>query len=165
MPIPKESLYTDRVLGPGEIPEHNPINNARSFAAEEAGIKFGRAVMAGTEPENEVKIYAGASGVFKGVTVFNTDAGDLDNSQHTINDAVAVADQGVINVFVEEAVAVGDTVRIRHTASGSLVAGSFATTSDAGKTTVLSGAEYRETGASGTAIKMYLNGPFSTSDD
>lgn len=165
MAIPKEDLYVSRVMGFGQIPEHNPIENIRSFAAEEDDIKFGRAVMGGTAAESQVKIFGSASGKFKGVALYSTDADDLDNSQYKDHDAVAVLDQGIVNVYVEETIALGNTVRIRHTASGSKVAGSFATTAEAGCTAVLTGAEYRTAGASGTAVKLYLDPPFTITAD
>lgn len=164
MAIPKESLYTSKVIGPGEVYESNPINNLRSYAAEEDGLKFGRAVMLGTDPEKQVKIYGASSGTFVGVGAYSTQADDLDNSQYKQYDPVSVFDQGVVMVYVEESVEVGDTVRIRHTADGTKVAGSFATTSDAGKTVVLTGAEYRGDSVSGV-VPLFLNPPFSVSAD
>jgi len=165
MAIPKEPLYTSKSLGAGRIPEHNPMNLIESYAAEEDGIKFGRAVMEGTDNETEVKIYASASGVFVGVAAYSTEASDLDNSAYNQYDPAGIMTQGTILVYVEEAVSKGDTVRIRHTASGNLVAGSFATTADAGKTVALTGAEYRSDAASGTVAKLYIAPPFSISAD
>jgi len=165
MAIPLEGLYTSKVLGAGRIPEHNPFNHIASFAAEEDGIIFGRAVMEGTDNEKEVKIYASASGVFAGVAAYSTEASDLDNSKYEQYDPVGVMNQGEIYVYVEEAVSKGDTVRIRHTASGDKVAGSFATTADTGKTVVLSGAEYRSDAASGTVARLYMAPPLSISAD
>ncbi len=165
MPIPLEGLYTDNLLGAGKVAEHNPINQISSFAAEEDDIKFGRATMEGTDNEKQVKIFAGASGVFAGVATYSTQASDLDNSQYKQYDSIGIMKQGEIMVYVEEAITKGDTVRIRHTASGSLVAGSFGTTADAGKTVVLTGAEYRSDAASGTVARLFLSPPFSTSAD
>ena len=163
MAIPKKDLYSNRFGVPGEIYEHNPITMIRSMAAEDDAIKFGRAVMLGSTSD-QAKIYASATGVFKGVAGFSTQAGNYDSSEYDTNDPVAVVDQGVVLVFVEEAVQVGDTVRIRHTADGTLVAGSFATTADSGKTVVLTGAEFREDSASGV-VPLFLNPPFSISAD
>jgi hypothetical protein len=165
MAIPKEDLYVGRVLLPGQIPEHNPISNIRSFAAEEDEIEFGRALMAGTAAESQVKIFASATGKFKGVAGYSTEASDLDNSQYDDHDPVAVVDQGLVMVYVEETIALGDTVRIRHTDSGTKVAGSFAKTAEAGYTAVLTGAEYRSAGASGTAVKLFLDPPFTITAD
>ncbi len=165
MAIPKEDLYVSRVLGFGEIPEHNPIENIRSFAAEEDNITFGRALMAGTDGEKQVKIFASATGKFKGVAGYSTEASDLDNSQYDDHDAVAVIDQGVVNVYTEEVIAMGDGVHIRHTASGTKVAGSFCKTAVPNETATLSGAEWRSAGASGTAVKLYLDPPFTITAD
>jgi hypothetical protein len=165
MAIPKEDLYVSRVLGFGEIPEHNPIENIRSFAAEESGIYFGRAVMSGTLAETQVKIFSGASGKFKGVALKSTEASNLDDSHYDDHDSVAVIDQGIVNVYSEETIALGDSVRIRHTTSGAKVKGSFCKTAVAGETAVLSGAEWRAAGASGTAVKLYLDPPFTITAD
>lgn len=165
MAIPSESFYTSRALGVGEIAEYNPKTLIRSMAAEEDDIKFGRAVMAGTTDETEVKIFAGASGVFKGVATFSTQASDLDNSQYKQYDPVGVCDQGVIMVYVEEAVTPASPVRIRHTATTGKVPGSFCTTADPNRTVLLTGANYRSTAASGTAAKLYLDAPFAVTAD
>jgi len=164
MAIPKQSFYNTTKLVAGVIAEHNPKTHIRSFAAEEAGIKFGRAIMQGTE-ENEAKIFAATGAVFRGVAGYSPWASDLDNSQFSQYDEVPCIESGVVMVHVEEAVTPSSTVRIRHTADGSKVAGSFCTTSDAGKTTVLTGAEYRSSGASGTAVKLYLDPVFTTTND
>jgi len=165
MAIPKEDLYVSRVTVPGTIPEHNPIENIRSFAAEEDDILFGRAVMSGTLAETQVKTFGSASGKFKGVAAYSTEADDLDGSSYNDHDAVAVIDQGLVMVFAEEVIALGDSVRIRHTTSGTKIKGSFCKTAVPGETALLSGAEYRTAGASGTAVKLYLDPPFTITAD
>lgn len=163
MAIPKQSLYSDRYGMPGEIYEHNPITMIRSAAAEEDEIPFGRALMMGTDGD-QVKKYASATGVFVGVAGFSTQASDFDNSEYDDEDSVAVVTQGVVLVYVEEDVERGDTVRVRHTANGDYVAGSFATTADSGRTAVLTGAEFMGDSASGV-VPLFLNPPFAISAD
>ncbi|MDD3089972.1 MAG: hypothetical protein PHT95_08545, partial [Candidatus Omnitrophica bacterium] len=138
MAIPKEDLYVSRVTVPGTIPEHNPVSNIRTFAAEEDDITFGRALMGGTDGNAQVKTFGSASGKFKGVAGYSTEASDLDNSQYDDEDVVAVIDQGPVMVYVEEAIVAGDSVRIRHTTSGTSIKGSFCKTAVPGETALLS---------------------------
>ena len=158
MTIPKEDLYLSKVLGFGRIAEHNPMTNIRSFAAEGNDIEFGHAVMDGTDPEKQMKLYADAASVFRGVAGYSPEASDLDNGLFSEGDPVPVIDQGVVTVYVEEAVAVGEDVRIRHEATGP---GNFCKTAVAGETVkITEGAEWRQDGALGTAVKLFLNPPF-----
>ena len=168
MTIPKESLYLEKGLGYGRIAEHSPITNIRSFAAEGTDLKFGRAAMDGTDPEKQVKLYASQTGKFRGVIGYSTEAGDLDNELYEDEDVCAVIDQGVVTVFIEEAVTdiTTQSVRVRTDTSGITgTAGNFRVTSDAGNTVVVSGAEWRSEGASGTSVKLYLSPPFSITAD
>jgi len=163
MTIPVEGFNVNKALGFGRIGTHNPITNIRSYAAEGDDLEFGHAAMDGTDPEKQLKLFASASGVFRGVIGYSTDASNIDNSLFNDKDSVPLIDQGVVTVYVEEAVNVGDAVRIRHDATGP---GNFRTSADAGKTVeVTEGAEWREDGASGTAVKLLLNPPFTISAD
>jgi hypothetical protein len=162
MTIPVEGFNINKALGFGRSGDHNPIENIRSFAAEEDDIEFGHAVMDGTDAEKQVKLFASATGKFRGVAGYSVDASNIDNSLFDEGDSVPVFDQGVVTVYVEEAVNVGDAVRVRHDATGP---GNFRTSADAGKSVLLTGAEWREDGASGTAVKLFLNPPFTVTAD
>jgi hypothetical protein len=163
MTIPEETLYTSRALGLGRIAEHNAITNIRSFAAESDNIIFGRALKLGTDLDKQVDIFNVASGTFAGVAGYSTDASNIDNSKFNDDDSVPVIDQGVVTVYTEEAVEPNSAVRIRHNAAGP---GNFRTTADPGNTVrVTAGAEYRESAASGTAVKLFLSPPFSITAD
>lgn len=164
MTIPEEGLYTSRALGLGRIAEHNPLTNIRSKAAESDNITFGRAVKLGTDLDKQVEIFNVASGTFKGVAGYATDASNIDNSKFNQYDSVPVIDQGVVTVYTEEAITdKTSAVRIRHDATGP---GNFRTTADSGKTVqITAGAEWREAAASGTAVKLFLSPPFSISAD
>lgn len=162
MAIPTESFNVNKALGYGRFGDANPISNVRSYAAEEDDIEFGHAVMDGTDAEKQVKLFAAASGVFRGVAGFSVDASNIDNSLFDDGDSVPVIDQGIVTVTCEQAVNVGDAVRVRHDATG---AGHFRTTADPGKSVLLTGAEWREDGASGTAVKLFLNPPFTETQD
>lgn len=164
MTIPVETLYTNKALGLGRIAEHNPLTNIRSFAAENNDVAFGKAVKLGTNKEKQVDIFDVASGVFVGVAGYATDASNIDNQKFNDNDSVPVIDQGVVTVYTEEAITGhGQAVRVRFDATGK---GNFRTTADAGKTVeITEGAEWREAGASGTAVKLFLSPPFTISAD
>lgn len=163
MSIPKEDLYQEKSLTPGEFAENNPINHARSYAAEET-IKFGQAVMQGTAADQGL-VFDSASGKFLGVAMYAPDADGVDDDQYLAEDSMAVGDQGVIAVRVEEAVTAGGTVRIRHASATGKVPGDFATTAEANKTVVLNGAVWRETTTTSGVAKLYLDPTFSVTAD
>jgi len=163
MPIPVEGMFQAKVLSRGKVAEHNPMTNIRSYAAEGVDIGFGYGVMDGTDAEKQVKVYSSASGKFRGVAVQSTEASDLDNSDYQEYDQVAVMDQGVVWVYCEEAVNVGDAVRVRHTNG---VPGAFCTSAVANKTVLLTSAEWRSDAAtSGTTAKLFLSPPFTITAD
>lgn len=165
MAIPIQDFYSNAVLGPGQITEHNPKTMIGSRAAEEDDIIFGRAGMAGTDTVKEVKTFSGAGGKFIGVIGYSTYASDLDNSKYEQYDDVSVVESGVVGVYVEEAVTPASPVRIRHTTSGAKIKGSFCTSAVAGETCLLTNAEFRASGASGTVVPMYLDPVFTTTAD
>lgn len=163
MTIPTESLNTSKALGFGRIAEHNPITNIRSFAAEGNDLTFGKAAKRGTDADKQASAFNVASGVFLGVVGYSTNASNIDNSKFNEGDSTPIIDQGSVTVYTEEAITVGSDVRIRHDATG---IGNFRTTADSGNTVkITAGAEWREDAASGTAVKLYLNPPFTTSAD
>jgi len=163
MAIPKENYYLNKALGFGRIAEHNPLTNIRSFAAEGSDCEFGKALKFGTDNEKQVYNFNAATGVFAGVAGYSIDASDIDNSKFSAGDSVPLIDQGVVTVYAEEAITKGGSVRIRFDATGP---GNFRTSADAGKTVeITEGAEWREDAASGTAVKLFLSPPFTTSAD
>jgi hypothetical protein len=168
MTIPKESLYLERSIGLGRIAEHSPQTHIRSYAAEGSGLAFGRAAMDGTDPEKQIKLYASQTGKFRGIVGYSTEAGDLDNELYQDEDVCAIIDQGIVTVMTEEDVTdiTTQSVRIRTDTTGiTASAGVFRVTADSGKTVVLSGAEWRSEGTSGTGVKLYLAPPFSITAD
>ena len=162
MAIPLEGLNQAKVLSKGKVAENNGMTNIRSYVAEGNDIGFGLGVMDGSDPEKQVKIFSSASGKFRGVALYATDASDLDNSNFEEYDAVPVFDQGVVWVYCEEAVNVGDSVRVRHTNG---VPGAFCTTAITNETILLTGAEFRSDAASGTTAKLFLSPPFTITAD
>lgn len=161
--IPTETLYTSKPLGFGRIAEHNPLTNIRSKAAENNLVKFGRAVREGTDAETQVDIYNSATGTFKGVAGYSTSAKNIDNSLFNDGDSVPLVDQGIVTVEQDEAIVIGDPVRIRFDGAN---AGVFHKTSIGGSTVrITAGAEWRESKASGVATKLFLSPPFTISAD
>jgi len=165
MAIPKESLYLSKVLGVGRIAEHSENTHIRSYAAEGADVEFGHAVMDGTNPEKQIKLYADAAGKFRGIAGYSTEASELDTSLFAAGDPVPVIDSGVVTVYTEETISdiSSDAVRIRHDSAGP---GNFCKTAVAGETVLIStGVEWRSEGASGTGVKLFLNPPFAITAD
>jgi hypothetical protein len=159
MSISAGTLYADGVLKSGVIAEHHPSEYIITKVAEEA-IPFGRAVVKGTG-DNGVKLPSSGTDIMLGVAGFSTEASDFNNGSYAQYDQIAVVDTGVVVVYVEEAVNIGDPVRIRHTASTGKYPGSFAKTADPGKTAVVSNAQWRSrTSSAGYAI-LYVHGPFT----
>lgn len=112
MSIPESTLYGDGILAAGRIAEHHPAEYIMSKIAEGV-VPFGRAVVKGTEDE-EAKLPSSGSDMMLGVAGFSTEAGDLDNENYSEGDPLAVVETGIVVVKVEEAVNIGDDVRIRH---------------------------------------------------
>jgi len=163
MSIPEGTLYQDGILSAGRIAEHHPAEYITTKIAEGV-IPFGRAVVKGTG-DNDAVLPSAADDVLLGVAGFSTEAGDIDNEQYSDNDPVAVVETGIVVVYVEEAVSIGDPVRIRHAAATGKVPGSFAVTAEAAKTALVSNAQWKsETTGAGLA-QLYINGPFSLTAD
>ncbi len=163
MSIDQGRLYGEETLEVGRIAEHHPAEYRMTRVAE-GDILFGRAVVKGTE-DLAVKAPSASTDLMIGVAGFSTEASDLDNNKYNTDDPVAVVETGVVVVYVEEAVSIGDAVRIRHTASGELVPGSFCKTADAGKTVVVANAVWKsETASAGFAV-LYIKGPFPLTAD
>lgn len=165
MAIPIQDFYSNAVLGPGQITEHNSKTMIKSRAAEEDDIIFGRAGMQGTDTIKEVKTFSGSGGKLIGVIGYSPYASDLDNSKYEQYDDVSIVESGVVGVFVEEAVTPASAVRIRHTTSGAKIKGSFCTSAVANQTVLVAGAEFRGSGASGTIVPLYLDPVFTTTAD
>ena len=162
MAIPVEGLYLAKALGRGKIAEHNPMTNIRSYAASGVDIAFGLAVMEGVDLDKQVRLFTSGTGKFKGVAGYSISADDLDNGLFTTGDMVPVVDQGVVMVYVEEAVTPSSPVRIRHTGG---TPGAFRTSSSGGASALITGAEFRGSGASGTAVPLFLSPPFTVTAD
>ena len=174
MAIPKENYYVAKTLTPGKVARENPINYIRSFAAGISGIGFGRAVQISSVDPELVVLANSNSLVLAGVAMESVDTHNTDYTTETYltGAAVGVMDQGNVIVSVEEAISIGDAVRVRITANGVKVPGSFAKTSDGGKTLLLSPtcAQWRSPSASGIGItglqaELFLQAPLTYTAD
>jgi hypothetical protein len=157
MAIPIVDLYNVDSFGLGKHPIHHPINYTAT-AIGEGVIQFGRALSAGTS-NDQAKTISGVSKRFVGVSAYSVSASLLSEGKYSDKDVVGVIKTGYVSVYVEEAVNRGDAVRIRHTnhaSDATLLAGQFAKTAEAGKTAVLSNAEWvKDAGSAGVGI-LYI---------
>jgi hypothetical protein len=163
MSIPlNNDLYFDEVLTPGKIANHDPATLLKGLIAQEA-IPFGYAVTDGNDNNQQTKIISGASAKFRGVAAYNPYAAGIDEiiPSYGALDGVDVLDRGYITVVTTEAVDKSDVVRVFHTGANK---GKFTGTASAGNTSVISGAEWNGSFASGVAV-VKLNGGFATTAD
>lgn len=164
--IPLVELYAEG-FGAGRISMHYPNTFISTGTAEES-VLFGIALQAGTAGE-QVKKFSSASGVFKGVAGYSIEASLLSSEMYSAYDPVGIVESGFVGVYVEEAVAIGDPVRVRHTnhaSDATLLAGQFATTEEAGKTATIDNCEFRSaTTGAGIAILFLKGGDYTVTAD
>lgn len=156
MPVPEGKLYNDKVRCGGEIAGHLASEHITSKVAE-GTIIFGQAVVRGTE-DPQVKTPAAAGNEFMGVAGFSSQASDIDNESYLDGDPLALVQEGIVVVYVEEAVTPDSPVRVRHTAGAGTAPGAFCTTAEAGKTAVLKGAEFKESSEGVGYVTCHLKG-------
>ena len=123
------------------------LDHADSMAAENE-IPFGCAVERGTDPEKQVKKFAG--NVFTGIAMYSP-AGDLDNAKYIEKNPVTVLRKGIIWVEVGEDVVAGDKASV------------FNATANFGKngtaeTTAING-EFKTSATSGNVAKLEISMP------
>ena len=125
-------------------------------------LYYGHLVVAGSN--GGVKVVAGATDVPLGISVSTKTYEDYvvkESDGRVGYPATYVANilrKGRIWVYVQEAVAVGDPVRVYHTAATSKVVGRFAKTAAANKTALLNNCQYlTATSGAGLAV-IEING-------
>jgi hypothetical protein len=174
MPIPLEGLYLSKPLVPGKIPRSDPRTYIRTLAAGAAGIPMGRGIQISSVDPNLGILANSESRRFAGVSAYHTATheSDKDTPAYACGSDMGVVTGGPVMVYVEEAIALGDGVRVRITASGNNVAGSFCKTSDSGKTILLNPlcAEWRSPSAcgvneTGLMAELWLMEPFTYTAD
>ncbi len=163
MSIEAPQLYGNESLPAGSIAQHLPDEMIVTKVAEGAML-FGRALVRGTAGD-QVKTPSSGSEVFTGVAGRSVDATDLDDEAFADNDPVPSVEAGVVMVYVEEAVGPDDPVRIRHTAATGKVAGSFCTSADSGKTSRITGAEFKGSTTGAGLVPLHVKGVFTTTAD
>jgi len=144
-------------------------NTIGTYVNESGGVlAFGNVLSydAGGTVDNSAGTISGATSVVVGVNVLTyvdetaKDANDRPGVK--ANQALNVANQGAVAVYVHGAVTPATAVRVIHTATGVQYAGQFRAASLSGKTALLSNARYlTSVAASGLAI-LELNGPSFT---
>ncbi len=120
MSIVERSLFNASPRNAGEVSVHHPKNFTRTLITEGV-IKFGRAAMLGTTPQ-QAKLFAGSSKTFRGVSKRSFEATGLDvedtntgtTGRYEDKNVFGLTDSGLIAVFVEEAVDPTSPVRVRH---------------------------------------------------
>ena len=166
MSVPEIDFYHEG-FGAGKIAMHYPNTHIRTGVAE-GSILFGRALQKGTAGD-QVKKFQSASGVFKGVAGYSVEASLLSEDTYSTYDPVGYIESGYVGVYVEEAVAIGDQVRVRHTNHASdttLLAGQFATTAENGKTAKLNNCEFvTATTGAGIAVLFLKGGDYTVTAD
>jgi hypothetical protein len=141
-------------------------NTIATYINETGGvIAFGNAVIfnSGGTADASAKTVSGTALPLAGVNVLTyVDETALDGANRPgvkATQAMNVANEGAVAVYVHGTVSPATAVRVIHTASGTLVAGQFAATSVSGKTALVSNARYLSSvTGSGLAI-LELNGP------
>lgn len=160
-----EDLFTDEPRIEGETSEHRPNDFASSKAAE-GSMRFGRALMKGTG-DNQVKVMAGVSAEFVGISNFSKDASleDPDEPDNPLvigyvdGESVGNREHGVINVRVNEAISIGDPVRVVTDDNGvAKDEGAFTTTAVAGKTATVSGLRFASETTGEGVVQLEIEG-------
>jgi hypothetical protein len=164
MGIPEGDLYSDSILEVGRQQEIRPSDIIKTFNAEADGIKFGRALGRGSA-NLDAELLSGAAADFIGVALYSVDASEIENDLYKENDPVAVIQNGIVNVWAEEAISFGDPVRVRHTVDTGKYLGDFATTADAGKTALLSNAKFLSETTEAGIVVIELGPTFALTAD
>lgn len=111
--IPAPRLRSEGENSPGAESENLEGRRVETAAAEGA-IPFGRAVFTGTA-DDQVRLPSASTDKFRGVAMRSTDAENLNTGEYADGDIVGVGNPIIVDVEIEEAVAAGDDVRVRHT--------------------------------------------------
>jgi len=118
-------LYADPDIGLGKFPVNHPLNHTVYRSVELGPIPFGRAVMDGTNPDTQIKLFSDPAVNFRGIAA-NYNGLAVDGEYSTLEGA-DVVESGIVNVKVLEAVDPSDPVRIRHVGAGTAATASSQT--------------------------------------
>ena len=158
------AIQTEYLLDPiralsGNI-ERTSVADTDSKIAE-GNIKFGRAVVAGTNAKIQVKTPVGATPKFLGVAVRDLARENfLDGEERTYykeKDTLSILRSGYINVEIEAPVSIGDPVFYRHTAgAGGTELGIFRNDDDTATCAEIKGARFEFAGDANSVVVIYL---------
>ena len=162
MAIPKKNLYVSQEITVGNFYQYDVINSLKSYAAY-AAVPFGRMVM--TTDGTVGRLISGVSYPVAGIAMLSKQATGLDSSEYEADDVMAVADKGCVTVYASEVIAMGDTVRVVHTASGGKPAGTFVKTAIANYTAVVSNAKFMAAAAASGVVRLFINAPMILTAD
>lgn len=126
-------------------------------------IPFGFAVVQGTAGDRSCMLPTTTGQKFKGIVQrihSNTDPlGLYPATKAGPQQDVSVTYEGTILAIAEQAVAPGDPVYFRHTASGALVPGGLRKDADTANADLIAGAVWDTTAAAGEVAEVVLNNP------
>lgn len=148
----------------GLIAEIGPRVILSRLSESATRLPYGIAVKMGADKDNGFLPLAGSGDEVLGIlghAHFLNTKGIAEQTQPIgQKDAVNVVAMGVVNVLVEEAVAPGDPVYVRYTAtSPNPQVGSFRKSADTGKAKLLRGARYLTTAGAGGFAQVWFVGP------
>lgn len=159
-----QTTYSDNleVALEGQLADGTP-HSIRGYAAE-VEIPFGRAVIAGTDPDHQVKLPGLTTDKILGVSM-QSHAREKDAA--TLKDMINVMRQGAIYVRPEDAVTPASPVFVRFTANGAgKTVGQFLTTDDkvgddpaVATAVALPGARWETSAAAGGLAVLVINLP------
>lgn len=115
-------FYATESIGLGKVQRWHPLYYSVHRSVETGPMYFGRAVMDGTDPETQIKVFSSSTGVLRGIAEYyeaTTVAGE-----YATGEGADVCESGIMNVWVTEAVDPSSTVRVVHT--GTTTAATYA---------------------------------------
>ncbi|EMF82136.1 hypothetical protein LEP1GSC188_3389 [Leptospira weilii serovar Topaz str. LT2116] len=159
-----EALYSKNPIGLGKQPHDYPNQfvEGSNLAAGEV-IPFGRAVGQHSIVDGIAILKLSSVSlpkVFRGVSVYSTDAKDQQGRSYVEGDPLGIVKSGVITVYCEEIANPNDPVRIRiqnHSTDLTKRCGNFCKTAITGQTVVLEGAEYKSESSTDGKIILFLS--------
>jgi len=138
-------INTNVTNSAGRLGRNYPNNYIESEVCGSGAIKFGygcqvKAGVVQVLATGDVTTISARNTM--GVATFSPAANGLDSVQYEQYDQVGLLKTGIVNVVVEEAVAKGDPVRVRHTTNAAKITGMFGTTAEATRTALVNGARF-----------------------
>ena len=152
--------FVTRVALEGQIDSTSLLDLTSKSA--EGTIPFGRAVVAGTNPDVQVILPSAATPAFYGVAarivgLENPNPAPGERTEYEATETAAVLKSGYIWVVTEVAVAPGDDVYYRFTAgAGGTEIGRFRNDADTATAGLIAGATFETTAAADSVVKIRI---------